>query len=96
MSCCSPEGHCSSAETAAVPAPGTTTVYTVTGMTCGHCEKAVGTAVSALDGVTAVQVDVTAGLVTVVSTADPDDARVRDAVEDAGYELAGRATAAAH
>lgn len=46
---------------------------------------------------TDVKVDVTAGLVTVTSVAEPDDARVRAAVDEAGYELAGRAeTSAAH
>jgi copper chaperone CopZ len=73
----------------------TTTVYAVTGMSCGHCEKAVSTAVSAIDGVTAVQVDVAAGLVTVTSDGEPDDALIRDAVDEAGYELTGRTTRSA-
>lgn len=39
MSCCGPEGTCSTNETTeSAQAPGTTTVYSVTGMTCGHCE----------------------------------------------------------
>ena len=97
MSCCSPEGNCSTSETTEVAsATGATTVYSVTGMTCGHCEKAVGEAVSALDGVTGVSVDVATGLVTVVSEDEPDDALVREAVDEAGYELAGRAEAPAH
>jgi copper chaperone CopZ len=66
-------------------------------MSCGHCEKAVGSALSALDGVTHVKVDVITGLVTVASGSELDDTLVRDAVDDAGYELAGRAQApAAH
>ncbi|MDX2694053.1 heavy-metal-associated domain-containing protein [Streptomyces ipomoeae] len=98
MSCCSSEGTCSTNETTeSAQATGTTTVYSVTGMTCGHCEQSVGSAISSLDGVTDVKVDVTAGLVTVTSVAEPDDARVRAAVDEAGYELAGRAeTSAAH
>lgn len=101
MSCCSPEGNCSNSETVsetveAAQAAGATTVYSVTGMTCGHCEAAVSKAVSALDGVTGVKVDVATGLVTVTSEGEPDDALVREAVDEAGYELAGRAEAAAH
>ncbi|MGW4895158.1 heavy-metal-associated domain-containing protein [Kitasatospora sp. NPDC004240] len=91
MSCCSPEGTCSTA-TATIEAPSpVTTVYTVAGMTCGHCEQAVGKALSGLAGVTAVAVDVRAGLVTVSAEADLDDAAVAAAIDDAGYELTGRA-----
>ncbi|MET8702919.1 heavy metal-associated domain-containing protein [Kitasatospora sp. NPDC004723] len=94
MSCCSADGTCSTGATVTVdPAAVTavTTVYAVAGMTCGHCEQAVGKAVSALPGVTAVRVDVPAGLVTVSAEAELDEAALRAAVDDAGYELAGRA-----
>ncbi|MFI9200250.1 heavy-metal-associated domain-containing protein [Streptomyces sp. NPDC053048] len=68
----------------------TTTVYKVTGMTCGHCESAVTSEVSALAGVTSVQAVAATGLVTV--TGGPlDDEAVRAAVDEAGYELVGRA-----
>lgn len=67
-----------------------TTVYAVAGMTCGHCEQSVTAAVSALPGVTAVGVDVAAGLVTVSAESAPDEAALRAAVDDAGYELTGR------
>lgn len=90
MSCCSPEGTCSTTATVAAPAAAVTTVFTVAGMTCGHCEQAVGKAVGALDGVTAVRVDVRAGLVSVDSVGEPDEAVVRAAVDEAGYELTGR------
>jgi copper chaperone CopZ len=93
MSCCSPDGHCSTDRTAGAQAGGITTVYSVTGMTCGHCEASVSSAVSALDGVTGVKVDVATGLVTVTSGTEPEDALVRKAVDDAGYELADRAGA---
>jgi copper chaperone CopZ len=97
MSCCSPEGHCSTDKTTAgAQAGGITTVYAITGMTCGHCEKAVGSAVSALDGVTGVKVDVASGQVTVTSESELDDALVGEAVDEAGYELTGRAAAHAH
>ncbi|MDI5964861.1 heavy-metal-associated domain-containing protein [Streptomyces sp. SL13] len=69
----------------------TTAVYTVTGMTCGHCEKAVGEEISALPGVTSVTADAKAGQVSVVSAAPLSDDAVRAAVDEAGYELTGRA-----
>ncbi|GAA4685887.1 heavy-metal-associated domain-containing protein [Streptomyces youssoufiensis] len=72
-------------------ADGITTVYTVTGMTCGHCEGAVTEEVSALDGVTSVKAEAASGRVTVVSTAALDDEAVRAAIDEAGYELTGRA-----
>ena len=68
-----------------------TTTYKVTGMTCGHCEKAVTEEVGGIAGVTSVQADAKAGLVTVTGTAEPDDAAVGAAVDEAGYELVGRA-----
>ncbi|MEV5237828.1 heavy-metal-associated domain-containing protein [Streptomyces cinnamoneus] len=70
---------------------GITTVYTVTGMTCGHCEGAVAQELSALAGVTSVAAVAATGLVTVVSAGPLDDEAVRAAVDEAGYELAGRA-----
>jgi copper chaperone CopZ len=67
----------------------TTTSYTVVGMTCGHCVSAVTEEVSALPGVTAVDVDLASGDLTVTSEAPVDDAAVRAAVEEAGYSVAG-------
>jgi copper chaperone CopZ len=68
-----------------------TTTYKVTGMTCGHCEGAVSGEVSGIAGVSAAQANAATGTLTVVSAGDPDDAAVRAAVDEAGYELAGRA-----
>ncbi|MEU4683869.1 heavy-metal-associated domain-containing protein [Streptomyces xinghaiensis] len=68
-----------------------TTTYRVTGMTCGHCEGAVTEELSALDGVSSVKAVASTGLVTVISEAPLDDDAVRAAVDEAGYELAGRA-----
>lgn len=61
--------------------------YTVQGMTCGHCVSAVSEEVGNIDGVTDVRVDLASGLVTVSSTTDLDDAKVRDAVDEAGYQV---------
>ncbi|WP_433177880.1 heavy-metal-associated domain-containing protein [Actinoallomurus sp. CA-150999] len=65
----------------------TTTEYTVKGMTCGHCVSAVTTEVGAIDGVTDVKVDLASGVVTVASAAPLDEKAVRDAVDEAGYEV---------
>ena len=67
-----------------------TASYTVTGMTCQHCVSAVTEEVSGLPGVTDVEVDLASGGLTVTSDAPVDDAAVRAAVEEAGYEVAGR------
>ncbi|MCX5210455.1 cation transporter [Kitasatospora sp. NBC_00240] len=67
-----------------------TITYTVTGMSCGHCEKSVSSEVSALPGVTEVAADAKAGTVTVSSAAPLEDSQVRAAVDEAGYELVGR------
>ncbi|MEU5049985.1 cation transporter [Streptomyces sp. NPDC021096] len=68
----------------------TTTVYKVTGMTCGHCESAVTSEISAIGGVTSVAAVAATGEVTVVSEAPLDAAAVRAAVDEAGYELVGQ------
>jgi copper ion binding protein len=67
-----------------------TATWTVAGMTCGHCVSAVTEEVSQVPGVTAVDVDLASGALTVTSDAPVDDAAVRAAVEEAGYEVAGR------
>ncbi len=66
-----------------------TTEYTVTGMTCQHCVDAVAKEVGGIDGVTGVDVDLDSGRVSVSSKQPVDDAAVRAAVHEAGYELAG-------
>lgn len=68
-----------------------TTLYAVTGMTCGHCEGAVSEEISALPGVSSVKAEAATGQVTVVSAAPLDEEAVRAAVDEAGYELTGRA-----
>jgi copper chaperone len=69
-----------------------TTTYRVTGMTCGHCVSAVTEELTALDGVTSVSIDLVAGGtsdVTVEGSAPLDTATVAEAVDEAGYALAG-------
>lgn len=67
-SCCG-SGSCGSGATVDVQDVGVTTVYKVSGMTCGHCEGAVSQEISALDGVTAVTAVATSGEVSVTSAA---------------------------
>jgi copper chaperone len=67
------------------------TTYTVSGMTCGHCVSAVTEEVTAVPGVTGVDVDLAAGRLTVTSDAPVDEDAVRAAVDEAGYELTGTA-----
>ena len=62
--------------------------YSVTGMTCDHCVRAVETEVGSVAGVTSVSVDLGAGRVTVTSDEPVDPAAIRAAVEEAGFELA--------
>ena len=66
----------------------TTSTYTVTGMTCGHCVKSVTEEVGKIDGVTRVDVDLASGRVTVESDAPVDDSAFAAAVDEAGYEVA--------
>ena len=69
-----------------------TTTYDVTGMTCAHCVQAVTDEVSAIPGVRDVDIELVAGgtsVVTVVSASPLPEATVRDAIDEAGYELVG-------
>ena len=61
--------------------------YTVQGMTCSHCVLSVREEVSEVRGVSAVDVDLASGRMT-VSGQDVNDDAVREAVAEAGYEVA--------
>ena len=65
-----------------------TSTYTVTGMTCGHCEKAVTAEVSKLTGVNGVEVSAETGLLTITSAAPLEVDQVLAAVDEAGYDAA--------
>ncbi|MBJ7358079.1 cation transporter [Nocardioides sp.] len=65
-----------------------TSSWTVTGMTCGHCVASVTEEIGALPGVEDVQVDLASGRVDVTSAEPLDRADVAAAVEEAGYALA--------
>ena len=69
--------------------PVSTSTYTVSGMTCEHCVASVTEELSDLVGVRGVEVDLPSGAVTVTSDAQLDAGAVREAVEEAGYQLVG-------
>jgi copper chaperone CopZ len=60
--------------------------YTVHGMTCDHCVLSVTEEVTEVAGVQGVEVDLASGRLVV--RGDADDAAIRDAVAEAGYEVA--------
>jgi copper chaperone len=58
---------------------------TVTGMTCGHCEKAVTHAISQLDPVAKIVIDRSQNLVTISS--DKPRQALLQAIKDEGYAV---------
>lgn len=64
-----------------------TLTYTVSGMTCGHCKTAVTEEVAAVEGVESVFVDLDSKRVD-VTCPRLDDAAIRAAIMEAGYEAA--------
>ena len=63
----------------------TTNEYTVTGMTCGHCEMSVREEVGQIAGIQDIQVSAKTGKLAVTASDAIDDAQVLAAVEEAGY-----------
>ncbi len=59
--------------------------YTVSGMTCGHCEQSVREEVGAVAGVQDVEVSTATGTLTVTLGAPVEDAWILAAVDEAGY-----------
>jgi copper chaperone len=66
----------------------TVSEYTVVGMSCQHCVVAVTEEVGAVPGVTGVAVDLATGRVRITGDRPLDDAAVRAAIDEAGYEVA--------
>ena len=62
--------------------------YTVPDMSCGHCRNAITAEVEKVPGVVAVDVDMDTKLVTVAGDDALDDAAVRAAIDEAGYDVA--------
>ena len=61
--------------------------HNVVGMTCDHCTRAVRAEVSAIDGVTDVDVDLDSGVLRVTAEQHVSTTALRDAIEEAGYTL---------
>lgn len=90
-SCCSPAAGTKTAAPAAEfpAAPASTALYSLEGLTCGHCVRTVEQAVSGVSGVDSATVDLVPGgtsLLSVTGTADPD--ALAEAVRSSGYVLA--------
>ncbi len=66
----------------------TTSTWTVTGMTCGHCAASVREEVGEIAGVESVDVSVETGAVVVTSAEPVTREAVEAAVTEAGYALA--------
>jgi copper chaperone CopZ len=63
------------------------TTFTVTGMTCAHCQRAVTEEIAGVHGVESVTVDLATGTVTVTATQPVNRADIAAAVDEAGYAL---------
>ncbi len=61
--------------------------YSVPGMSCGHCVAALTSEVEKVAGVSSVDVDLNTKRVAVAG-AELDDATVRAAIDEAGYDVA--------
>ena len=61
--------------------------YFVPGVSCGHCRAAITAGVEKLEGVSFVDVDLEAKRVAVAG-AELNDAAVRAAIDEAGYDVA--------
>ena len=65
-----------------------TNTYLVSGMSCQHCVDSVTAEIGKLSGVDQVEVDLTAGAVTVISKAPLVADEVTAAIDEAGFDLA--------
>jgi copper chaperone len=66
-----------------------TTTVTVTGMSCSGCASSVREEIGEIPGVHTVDVDLGSGKVIIESEAPVETAAIKNAVEEAGYQLAG-------
>lgn len=62
---------------------------TVTGMTCQHCVMSVTEEIGEIEGVSAVDVQLSSGAITVLADRELDREEIAAAVTEAGFELAG-------
>ena len=60
-------------------------LYSVPDISCAHCKAAIESEVAKVDGVSDVEVDIVGRSVAVIGG---DDAAIRSAIDDAGYDVA--------
>lgn len=63
------------------------TTFRVLGMTCSHCVGFVTEELEMVPGIESVRVDLSTGMVALVTDRPVDPAAIRTAVEAAGYEV---------
>ena len=61
-------------------------VFQVSGMTCGHCERAVQQAIAEVDGNAQTTIDRASGKVVVVSNSQRDN--LAQAIQEEGFQVA--------
>ena len=61
----------------------------VKGMMCEHCEMHVKKALEAIDGITSAAPSHKSGTVTIETSKEVDEAAIKSAIEEAGYEYCG-------
>ena len=64
-----------------------TTTVKIKGMSCNHCVMAVSKALEQIEGLNDVQVDLSNGRATLYHDGPIDVGRVKDQIENAGYEV---------
>lgn len=61
----------------------------IEGMSCGHCVNHAKEALSELNGVTSVDVDLATKTAIIEASIDVKDEDIRFAIEDVGYDVSG-------
>ena len=61
----------------------------VEGMSCGHCVNHVKEALSELNGVTSVDVNLASKTAMLEATTDVSDEAIKAAIDDVGYDVVG-------
>jgi len=64
-------------------------MISIEGMSCGHCVKHVEEALKEVTGVASVTVSLEGKYATVELTSEVDDYKLKEAVEEAGYDVTG-------
>ncbi|HEY7280795.1 MAG TPA: heavy metal-associated domain-containing protein [Actinomycetota bacterium] len=67
-------------------------IVQVDGMTCDHCNRAIEHSMGGIPGVVRVSADFTNGRVAIRFEGTPDEAAVREAIEDEGYDVVSATT----